>query len=448
MANSLQAGAGTSVRAYLVSLAAFMLSWLGGVPATAAGPALSDQDRACLACHSQPGFKKELGTGQALSLHIEGEDFAQSVHGAMGCAGCHGEVSLDKHPGTRKIPSARQYSIDAAQVCRGCHEEKFKLYEGSIHATLLRMGNQAAPVCSDCHSPHLVKPKSVTDTLTGLSCRKCHDSVFNAYAESMHGKARGKLGHVSAPICADCHRAHDVSATSAGTRLKEACLGCHAGAADAHRVWLPNAGRHLEAVSCAACHAPAAQRRVELRLHDAATGKRIAQHNGASEFGERARSAGNGNSLDALSLWNILREFNQGENEGKAALQGRLEVRNGIEAHQLADKSKAIRDCASCHRDGADPFQAVTVSIVGPDGRPVRFEVQKEVLSSATSVDSVRGFYAIGGTRVKVLDALLALAFLGGISVPLGHQTLKWLIKRRLRKTEAGSKGRSSDATH
>jgi len=70
------------------------------------------------------------------------------------------------------------------------------------------------------------------------------------------------------------------------------------------------------------------------------------------------------------------------------------------------------------------------------------------VLSSATSVDSVRGFYAIGGTRVKVLDALLALAFLGGISVPLGHQTLKWLIKRRLRKTEAGSKGRSSDATH
>jgi len=30
-----------------------------------------------------------------------------------------------------------------------------------------------------------------------------------------------------------------------------------------------------------------------------------------------------------------------------------------------------------------------------------------------------------------VLDALLVLAVIGGVSVPLGHQALKWFVRRR-----------------
>jgi hypothetical protein len=35
---------------------------------------------------------------------------------------------------------------------------------------------------------------------------------------------------------------------------------------------------------------------------------------------------------------------------------------------------------------------------------------------------------------VKALDVLLVLAFLAGISVPIGHQAMKWFIRRRLEK--------------
>ena len=52
------------------------------------------------------------------------------------------------------------------------------------------------------------------------------------------------------------------------------------------------------------------------------------------------------------------------------------------------------------------------------------------MLSSVISLDSVSGFYAIGGTRIKILDYLLILAFLGGLAVPIGHMTMGWIFRR------------------
>jgi hypothetical protein len=431
--------------AMLVSLAALAPQ---GARAADAAATLSEQDQTCLACHAQKGLKKRLASGETLSLQVSGQEFAQSVHGAIGCAACHSDVNLESHPRPQnKLKTLREYAVARTEACTACHEDKVKLYQGSIHETLVRAGNAAAPLCSDCHSPHAVRPKSVADAITGLSCKKCHEPIFDAYKESMHGQARGKLGHVQAPICADCHRAHDVGVASVGNRLKEACLACHANAVNSHRAWLPNAGRHLEAVSCAACHAPTAQRRVDLRLYDSVAQKQRSEAEGLPRLEDRARSA-NGNGLDAAMLWNLLREYNRDRGEGRTVLRGRLEVRTGVEAHQLADKSQAVKDCISCHRDGADPFQTVTVSVVGPDGRQVRYDAHKDVLNAPLSVDAVRGFYAVGGTRVKLLDAVLGLALVGGLAVPVGHQTLRWFIRRRLARAPQpqGSEKNRADA--
>jgi hypothetical protein len=417
-------------------LALLMLLPVAGGTALAAGGVLSEQDKQCLGCHSSEGLEKKLVNGERLSLHIPGAVFAESVHNALGCAACHSNISLKSHPRARKkIGSTREYSVAQTGVCRACHEDKFKLYEESIHASLLREGNPIAPVCTDCHSPHAVRPKAARESIAEVPCRKCHSSIFDAYAESVHGQARGKPGSSNAPICADCHRAHDVMAASTGEQPKNACLGCHQGTLRAHQAWLPNAERHLEAVSCAACHAPKAQRKVDLRLYDNVAQKRVAEKEGVPQFETRARSAdAKGVGLDAMALQSLLREFNRDGIDSKTTLRGRLEVRTGVETHQLTDKAKAIGKCDTCHREGADPFQSVTVSIVGPDGRPLRYGAQKEVLNSAISVDSVGGFYAIGGTRIKLLDILLALALLSGIAVPVGHMTLKWLFRRYARK--------------
>ena len=112
----------------------------------------------------------------------------------------------------------------------------------------------------------------------------------------------------------------------------------------------------------------------------------------------------------------------------------------------MSDKSKAIKDCNFCHKQGAEPFQSVTLTIAGPDGRPLRHGIQKEVLNSLLSIDSVRGFYAIGSTRIKLLDILLVLVFLGALSVPLVHMTIKRLFKSVREKLEAERAAASTKA--
>jgi hypothetical protein len=123
-------------------------------------------------------------------------------------------------------------------------------------------------------------------------------------------------------------------------------------------------------------------------------------------------------------------------------LRGRLEVREGVQAHQLARKADAVRDCDSCHSAGAEPFQSVVISIAGPDGRPLRHGVQKGVLTSLAALQSVRGFYAIGSTRIRLLDWLLVLVVGGSLAGALTHMAIRRLSRGvRERRKSGGAAG-------
>jgi hypothetical protein len=417
---------GCVVAALIASVA---LAALTSPSAYAADDALTPADQQCLGCHGSEGLEKKLANDETLSLHVPGGDFAKSVHGVLGCAGCHADIKADSHPPSNKdIKSLRDYSVAAGEACRGCHGDKFEQWEKSVHATLVRDGNPAAPICADCHRPHAVT-KAAAASVDATPCQNCHFDIFTAYSGSMHARAQRNGTPSHAPLCSGCHSAHDVKPVALGEGPKAACLACHAGALEAHRKWLPNAALHFESVACAACHAPGAQRKVDLMLYDTQSKERVSEQRGVPVFEPRAT---NGQALDALALWNLLQTLNRERVGSKAALRGRLEVGSGPQAHQLADKSKAISDCRTCHRQGSEAFQTVTISVVGPDGRRVRVGANPDVLSSVISIDAVRGFYAIGGTRIMLLDILLVLAFLGGLAVPVGHLTMRWLFKRYL----------------
>jgi len=391
----------------------------------------------CLKCHNRDRTKL-LEDGKEMSLQVHRDDYLASAHGEVRCTSCHRAIGNRKHPSKSTnitIESEREYSVDMNNSCRKCHMQKYKQYKGSVHSALVAQGSDKAPVCTSCHNAHA--PVSMVDyqAETGLPCKNCHENIFNAYSESVHGQARinGNTirdSHIQAPICSDCHHSHEVTALAIGDVLRTTCIACHENIILLHNQWLPNAGTHLDIVSCAVCHAPFAKRKFDLHLYDNVAQVPLAMKEGDVPIQEQLQAiVEEGVEGDPLEIWKARGGFGQ---EGQAvdiSLRSRMEVMSGVAAHQIASKSFAVRTCESCHEPNWREKQNVTVSITQPDGRKQSFEANRETLSSVKAIESISDFYALGGKPSKLLDIMLLLAVAAGIAIPVGHFTLGKMIK-------------------
>jgi predicted CXXCH cytochrome family protein len=381
-------------------------------------------------------------------LKVSTEDFLASMHKETSCEDCHDDLDAKTHgKEPNSIKSKRAFKLSMQNACIACHKKNVTQYKDSVHAMMVKDGNTKAPTCTDCHNPHTVRSSKLVSAIADTPCARCHGDIFKAYSKDVHGLERVAKGK-AAPLCADCHQAHAVKAASFGEGVKDACLGCHKDAVVKHQAWLPNTGRHFEAISCPACHSPDASRRVNLRMYDGTGKVQRSEKSGVPQFelitnAADAKEAG----LTERALWSLLKEFNAGSISDTTILRGRLEVSSGVQAHQISEKSRAIKDCAFCHHAGAAPFQSVSVTIAGPDGRSLRHPVDKEVLSSLTSMNSVRGFYTIGGTRIKWLDYFLVIVILGAVGVALGHMAVKRLSQRIREQLQAQRQAESQQST-
>ena len=404
----------------------------------------TEKDPKCLKCHSK-NKTKSLGDGEEMSLFVPVSEYTSSAHSKEGCVSCHKVIANKKHPAKKyriEINSQRDYSVERNEVCRDCHEEKYAQYEGSIHATLVSHGSDKAPVCSDCHTSHAVEPMTVYEPVTGLPCKNCHEDVYDVYSLSVHGLARKngnviREANIEAPICVTCHSAHDVSTVASRSELRSRCLNCHDGVLQAHNKWLPNSGRHLESIACAACHAPMVERRIDLELHDglAQVSQGDAQNQNHEQMRQQLRSKDEaGESLNPSEFGELMNGNGNGKQANDVSLSVRLEASSGVDAHRLADKLQAVRACDSCHQKGSEAFQNVTVSITSEDGRRQHYSADKEILDSFGSVKSVNNFYTIGGTRIPLLDTLVVLSLFAGIAVPIGHFGLGRILRKMAAK--------------
>lgn len=397
-------------------------------PPASAG-ALSKNDEHCLSCHQSAGLQMPLQNGETLSLQVPGDKFARSVHSMFGCAACHGDIDSEKHPGSvPTIASSRAFSVERAKVCAGCHTDQAAQWSHGVHAALVREGNPLAPVCTSCHTAHAVM-KGVAQNMDTVPCKTCHGDIFTAYSTSVHGVLRA-AGVTQAPLCFSCHQAHDVKVPTAGAGMKGVCLGCHTDALAKHQEWLPNTQLHFEVVSCPVCHSPKAHRKVDLVLFNSTTKEDAKRPLGVPEFDHLQDASGSLSGLDPATLFKLMQALNHPGATSRTTLKGRLDVSTGEEAHRLTVASEAISDCKTCHKAGAATFQSVTVSVAGPAGIPVHYDINKDVLKSVFSINSIGGFYAIGGTRITLLDVLLVLAILAGFGVPALHIGVRWLSRR------------------
>ena len=201
----------------------------------AAGAASDPPSNAsCMTCHDDPKFVQKLGDGEKLSLFVDQQAFAHSVHGGkLACTDCHSDITDVPHAtkSTRRFQNRHALRLAYYELCKQCHFPEYSRLLDGVHFAEIAKGNQNAPTCVDCHGSHAITAPARPRALISRTCAKCHTAIAAAYARSVHGKALLEEDNPDVPVCTDCHHPHDNSnplAASWHLSIPQLCARCHA----------------------------------------------------------------------------------------------------------------------------------------------------------------------------------------------------------------------------
>ncbi|MBL1218518.1 MAG: hypothetical protein D8M59_13630 [Planctomycetes bacterium] len=188
------------------------------------------------ACHAEPGI--DVLRSIHAEMKVKGDKQAPT------CATCHGSHEILPKSDMESLV----FPLNVVKVCGDCHEQHSKntpegyapsdhvaAYIDSAHGRAVTgSGLVVAATCADCHGHHEVHPAADSQSLVHRenvprTCGQCHMGVDATYRTSVHGQ-KLEAGDERAPVCTDCHTAHEI--TRANTPdfkkgLVEECGDCH-----------------------------------------------------------------------------------------------------------------------------------------------------------------------------------------------------------------------------
>ncbi len=210
--------------------------------------------KTCGSCHNQKLVMESSGLSTTPAF-----SYRNSVHGravaanasskAAVCTDCHGAHEI-LGANSEKSPI---FKFNVPQTCGKCHGNVATVFNASVHGKAIARGNDRAPVCTDCHGIHNIKPhidptsSVAAQNIARTACGQCHGNVqmtrefgisssrVRSYEESYHGLAK-QLGSDKAANCASCHGVHNIlpasdpKSTINKNNLAETCGRCHPGA--------------------------------------------------------------------------------------------------------------------------------------------------------------------------------------------------------------------------
>ncbi len=201
---------------------------------------LLENAEVCMGCHSSKEADKVFKNKDRISVFVSENDFKNTVHGSLNCNDCHPTVSPETHPG-RAFDSKRAFLKDASGVCRNCHTDS-QLRAKPNHAYL---AEKDAPLCIDCHGAHNVRKVSEWKfSLKGNQyCLTCHRQNIS--------KTLGAGEKLSLHV--------DPAYLASSVHNKHACNDCHTEfTRESHPIKIfPTRREHSISLSdaCRRCHA-------------------------------------------------------------------------------------------------------------------------------------------------------------------------------------------------
>ena len=207
--------------------------------------------KTCGSCHGNPEMAKKFGLPNVYSLYMDSiHGFALTKDGllvAASCSSCHGTHKILSHTN----PASPIYRTNIPSTCGSCHSGSEADYFAGIHGTQLKAGNAKAPVCSDCHTAHQIAQVQTASWQMEKSatCGNCHQKQFATYLDTFHAQVSA-LGYNESAHCWNCHREHDIRPASdpassvAPAHLVATCGQCHVGATAGFVTYRPHADPH------------------------------------------------------------------------------------------------------------------------------------------------------------------------------------------------------------
>lgn len=315
----------------------------------------------------------------------------------------------------------------ASDNCLACHSDSAAVgTDLVINPAIFDTTAHAQLGCSSCHTS--VGSNHPDDGLqpSKASCQECHAEIAQEYASSRH--------HPSA-VCSDCHNPHQVRGATevSGVDMNRPCSGCHdlAAMTTAHTAWLPQTDLHISMLPCVSCHTASQENVITLYIIKREENVRFGRFTLAS-YADLKPLAPNGQveslidrNEDRYISLTELRLFDSHPVNLSLRLKGMMTPEVVTHDFQILANR---RDCSFCHASGPAARQTSFLSLAASDGSYRRLPVERGAVLEA--LYGTPDFYMVGSTRSTALNYIGAAIIAGGLVVPIGHGTLRFLTRR------------------
>lgn len=329
------------------------------------------------------------------------------------------------------LAAPSQARAAGSDACLSCHGDKKIAAKGDSHLYIdpgrFVATTHALIGCVACHESVTANHPADGIRPSRASCGECHAPIQQEYAQSLHGNNAS---------CVDCHDPHTVKAPTAvsGKEMNAQCAKCHEGQkmVTVHSKWLPQADLHLDALPCITCHTGSKNYVITMYIEKREGNRpqgdfRLATNKDLAELqpgDENIKNLIDKNGDGFISM-DELRDFNRSARYSNMRLWGMMTPEVVTHSYQILDNRW---DCSFCHASGPKAMQTSFVAFPESNGTYTRLKVEKGAV-----LDLLYGtpdFYMMGSTRSTALSIIGGLIIVGGMMMPIGHGTLRFLTRK------------------
>jgi len=312
------------------------------------------------------------------------------------CQGCHGDIDT----------VGEELYIDAAAFDHTAHSE---------------MG------CVSCHESISEEHPDDGAGVATADCLDCHADLEEELMASAHAE------NASCGDCHNPHRAYGLTEVS-GYDMNQQCANCHDSndVVGSHSEWLPQADLHVAKLPCISCHTASEEYVIILYMIQPESEEIAYGDFEISEHNDLQTRAGDKHIQTLIDLNHDnfvslaeLRTFNRNPEYKDIRLQATLTPKEVSHSVETLDNRW---DCSFCHTSGTENMQTSFLALPTAEGTFSRIEVERGAVLKA--LNGTPDFYMMGTTRSASLNIIGLLIIIGGLLMPIGHGTLRFLTRK------------------